>query len=204
MIKLIKLNNNYNEGVLMSFEEVLENCKGLMIEKAKKYGHISEVYGEYDFEDLLQEAQVGLYEAYVSYDETKNYKFTTLATRCIENRYKLIIRDKNRLKREGEAMEKISLDEQRNDGEHQGAENYERLLLADNDFEESFISSILMEEINSELTEREKIYLLILIKEIKAVNVAKELGISKAAISKGLTKTKRKLKFLLEERLLNY
>lgn len=199
--------NGVREQIEITYEEVLKKFQNLAYKKAREFNYIAEMFGEYDFEDLVQEANIGLYEAYISYDDTKNYVFSTLATRCIENRYKLIIRSKNRQKREGEKETNISLDKKSSFGDgDEGRENYESIEAEyiTNNLEENVISSILMEEINSELTEREKIYLLILIKEIKAIRVAEDLGISRAAVHKGLLKTKKKIKYLLEEKFLKY
>jgi RNA polymerase sporulation-specific sigma factor len=55
----------------------------------------------YEYEDMYQEGCFGLCKAAKLYDPTKGYKFSTLATRVIENIYFKIFREQSTAKRTG-------------------------------------------------------------------------------------------------------
>lgn len=75
MVKQININN---EILTLSFEEVLEKYKGLIVNRCKKY----KAY--YEFEDMFQMASLGLWKAYERH-EYNNGDFTNLAYSYIES-----------------------------------------------------------------------------------------------------------------------
>lgn len=194
MKKLIIVDARTKERRFLSFEEVFELNKGLIREVANEYYPTFEKYGDYDREDLYQEAYMALWNAFEKYDETKNYAFSTLATHCIKNAFNVIIKARKREKRKGDT-DRIFLDKKLSDGEKENNDNY-NLLIKDN-FENEFLENKLLGEIYDSLTEREKLYLLVLTDEIKAVNLAEHLGVSRAAISKNIKKFKLKIEPLV-------
>lgn len=194
MKKLIIINAKTKERAFLSFEEICEMNKGLIKKISNEYYPTFEKFGDFDKEDLYQEAYTALWIAFEKYDETKNYAFSTLATHCIENAFNIIIKARNRQKRKGDT-DRIFLDKKVSDGEKENTDAY-NLLIKDN-FENEFLENKLLSEIYNQLDEREKLYLLVLTDEIKAVKLAEHLGVSRAAISKNIKKFKIKIEPLV-------
>lgn len=194
MKKLIIVNAKTKERKLMTFEEVAVQYEGLLKKEVSGYLPTFEKFGDVDFEDLLQEGSMALWEAYQRYDETKNYAFSTLATHYIQTQFNAIIKARGTQKRQSN-NHKVSLDEKISDGEKESMEKYN--LLISEHFEDDLLESLLLKEIRESLTEREKMYLLVLIDEIKAARLAEELGISRAAVSKNLSKFKIKIEQMI-------
>lgn len=185
------------QRVLMSFEEVCEQFSGTAYSLSKQYYETMKRYGDCDLSDLRQEADIALWKAYNTFDDTKNYKFITLAINIMKQRFNYIIRSKKQQKRDGENKIFISLDDSVQDKDGHAEENY-NFLITEN-FESDVLNGYIMEQIKSNLTDKEKLYLLVLIDEIKAVNLANHLGISRAAVSKNLAKIKNKLRYMINE-----
>lgn len=79
-------------------DEIVEKYKGLVYKLANKaYATKRDILdtGLMSFDDVLQIAYIGLYDAIKTYDESKGFTFMTYAWRCINNR---ISKDAFRLK----------------------------------------------------------------------------------------------------------
>lgn len=79
-------------------DEVIEKYRGLAFKLAKKiYVKRRDVFDDkmMDFEDLVQLAYIGIFDAIRIFDESKGNTFVTLAWTCVQNR---IIRDAFRTK----------------------------------------------------------------------------------------------------------
>lgn len=185
------------QRVLMSFEEVCLQFRGTAYSLSKQYYETIKKYGDCDLDDLMQEADIALWKAYNTFDDTKNYKFITLAINIIKQRFNYIIRSKKQQKRNAENKVVISLDDTIQDKDGHAEENY-NFLITEN-FESNILNGYIMKQIKENLTDKEKLYLLVLIDEIKAVNLANHLGISRAAVSKNLNKIKNKIRDLINE-----
>lgn len=85
-----------NDGIITNEQEaelILSNLK-LVISVAKRY--IPRLIGM-DFEDIIQEGNIGLIKAVEHFDHSKGYKFSTYATWWIKQSISRALCDKNRL-----------------------------------------------------------------------------------------------------------
>ncbi|OMC99162.1 sigma-70 family RNA polymerase sigma factor [Paenibacillus sp. FSL R5-0636] len=69
-------------------DELIQNNMGLVRSVANK---ISKTTGV-EYLELFQEGSIGLVKAARSFDETKNFRFSTYATRCIQNEMLVYLR----------------------------------------------------------------------------------------------------------------
>lgn len=81
----------------MNYEKMVTDNLGLAHMMVRKYP----LPRGYDYEDMYQEACIELFKASKEYDESKGFKFSTIATTCMANRFNKILRDQNAAKRTG-------------------------------------------------------------------------------------------------------
>ena len=89
-------------------ERLIEHNLRLVVYIAKKFENTG-----IDLEDLISVGAIGLIKAIQSYDNKKNIKLATYASRCIENEILMQLRKSNKLKAEVSLEEPLNCD---NDG----------------------------------------------------------------------------------------
>ena len=78
LIYMIKEDNDY-------YNIMIEKYRPIIINICKKYEKIGREIG-YELEDLIQVANMGLYDAIVSYRDNQNVLFYTFVIHCIKNK----------------------------------------------------------------------------------------------------------------------
>lgn len=178
------------DGVVkeMNFEEVFYTFEGLIHKTARK----TNVYG-YDYEDVVQEATIGLLNAFDTYDE-KN-AFIVHAKWQIKKQMTVILSYANAKKRESQKdSNNSSLDEQAFDDSEKSLHN----TLADaTNIENEFVESEFLSHIVANLNESEKKTLLVILGDVQNSELAEEEGISRQAITNRIAKLKNKLASLI-------
>ncbi len=89
-------------------ERLIEHNLRLVVYIAKKFENTG-----IDFEDLISVGAIGLIKAIQSYDNNKNIKLATYASRCIENEILMQLRKSSKIKAEVSLEEPLNCD---NDG----------------------------------------------------------------------------------------
>lgn len=91
------------EIVNLSFDEVYEKFDRLVYSIVLKMCR-----GDHEFEDILQAARIGLWDAYKTYDVSKGFTFTTYAGRIAEQKVKLFWR--SRRAKKNDRLKTVSFD----------------------------------------------------------------------------------------------
>ena len=143
-----------------------------------------------DYDELLQEGMMALYNAYTHYNESKNASFKTFALHCINNRMISYLRsnDKNTLPLENS----ISLSEDDFDSilpKEISSRLDPQLIFEDY---ESFEKS--KQQFFSVLSEYEKDILRLYLSGHSCKDIAKELSVSYKSADNAIQRIKRKLK----------
>lgn len=128
-------------------------------------------------DDFQQIARLGLWKACLRYDETKG-KFSTYAVPAIENEIKMELRKMSRKPIE------VSLEALVKDTD----ENSERLTISGILIGEQDVGFVDTIWVDKEFTDRQKRILSLLYDGMVQADIAKEIGISQATISREVTK----------------
>lgn len=135
------------------------------------------------FEDLVSIAKIGMIKAYNTFDHTKNYKFTTYASRCMINEINLYMRTKCKWDRQVYLEEPLAVDEDGNP-----ITKMDIMVAEDTDILEHIIEAEELEVLHKALSKLKSTYKQVL--ELKYKNnmtqreVAKIVGVSQAHISR--------------------
>ncbi len=78
--EILKHLKGAKNGINSDVDYVFSSFRGIIIAHAKKLQSL-----EFDFEDAIQEGNIGLFKAILTYDEAKNTNFSTYANKCILN-----------------------------------------------------------------------------------------------------------------------
>ena len=176
--------DNYEKRILSS-EEVIEQFEGI----AKWHTNRYNLEG-YDEEDTYQTCLLEIYKAYIKYDYKKDIKFSTFANSFVKNKIKRILRDSTTQKRYNKDGSNLSLDKEYNE---EGATLLD-FLGYNQRIEDKVTSHIIYKQIINNLTE-EEVKLIPVIVGVKSMQMlGDELGISKVAIHKRVTKFKEKVR----------
>ena len=180
------------QGNEKSRDDLIEHNLRLVVYIAKKFENTG-----IDIEDLISVGTIGLIKAVNSFDNSRNIKLATFASRCIENEILMFLRKMVKVKNE------VSIDEPLNvDGEGN------QLLLCDilgtetdtvfNEIEKQVEKDILLETFEK-LTDREKDIISMRFglfgkEEMTQKDIADLMGISQSYISRLEKKVVKKLK----------
>lgn len=180
------------QGNDKSRDDLIEHNLRLVVYIAKKFENTG-----IDIEDLISVGTIGLIKAVNSFDNSRNIKLATYASRCIENEILMFLRKMVKIKNE------VSIDEPLNvDGEGN------QLLLCDilgtetdtvyNEIEKQVEKDILFETFEK-LTDREKDIISMRFglfgkEEMTQKDIADSMGISQSYISRLEKKVVKKLK----------
>lgn len=179
----IIITNDY-EKKLMTGEEVVLEYKGI----ATWYSNRFTVSG-YDKDDLYQICSLEIYRAYIHYDYTHNIKFSTVAISFCKNCIKRLLRDFTTLKRHNSEGSDYSLDYTYNEE----GDTLLDTLGHSKRIEDEVISKIMYEQIVQVMTEDDMKLIPAIIGNKSMEAIGKELGISKVAVFKRISKLKTKI-----------
>lgn len=145
------------------------------------------------FEDLVSIAKIGMIKAYNTFDHTKNYKFTSYASRCMINEINSYIRAKCKWDRQDYLEEPLAVDEDGN-----LITKMDIMVAEDIDILEHIIEAEELEELYKVLSKLNPTYKQVL--ELKYRNnmtqkeIAKIVGVSQVHISRILKKALKQLR----------
>lgn len=175
---LIKRAKNGDE---LSLEILMDNYKNLVAKIARRFFIIGA-----DFNDVIQEGMIGLFNAYNKYDESKNTQFKTFATLCITRQILTAITKANK-NNKNDLLDDISMD----------VFNNNSIILSPEDdiiFNEEYNNLLL--EISKILSDKEQTILNKFLDNKSYEEIASELNITKKSVDNALTRIRNKLKYL--------
>jgi RNA polymerase sporulation-specific sigma factor len=197
--KDVELIENAKIGDTSSLEELLNRYKSLATSIARRYFLIGQ-----DYDDLYQEAMIGLFKAYQNYDKSINTEFRAFATLCITRQIQSAIKIANRQKNKP-LNNYISLNNQGGfDLNQDEAEDDEVLIFVipskDQLPDDKLISKEEVENIKKEiislLSPMEKRVLSLYLRGVSYKKMAEILNRSTKSVENSLTRIKNKLAFL--------
>lgn len=184
--KPIKLKTGIKE---MTCEEICIQFKPLVFKSAKRW------ISKYDYEEMKQVAFIGLIKAYDSYDIEKDILFTTYAPLIINGALARVHRDN---KSKFNAV--YSLNGRLGDGKEKDFE-YLDLIEDENNYEDIAIDNVESERLRLAISKLEsknrKVVELLVLKEMRQVDVAEILKTSQAQVSRIYKKALKELKNII-------
>lgn len=184
-------------GKTEALDFLLSRYKSLASKIARSYFLVGAEY-----EDLLQEAMMGLYGAYVKYDENSKSTFSTFAHLCIERNVQSAVKMANR-KKHKMLTDSISLSNQGAiEMKSEDSDEVVSLILPSSILspDEQLIENEKFEEIkqkiNKNLSKMEKNVLFLFLKGESYTQIAKILNIQNKSVDNALTRIRTKLEFL--------
>lgn len=144
-----------------------------------------------DFEDFVSIGTIGLIKAISSFDTSKNIKFGTYASRCIENEMLMYIRKEKKRTNDISIEEPLYVDQ---DGDEFKISSF----IADkDDFTEDLVITETFVELISivlnRLTKNERMVMLYKIADVNQTEIAERLGISQSYASRLEKKLSKKI-----------
>ena len=180
--------NNFNEKShninSAEFEKVVAEYMPLIKIRASYFS----INGA-DYDELIQEGMMGLYNAFTHYDENKNAKFKTFAYHCINNRMISYLRASNK---ESPPADFISLNEE--DFDNILPKEISLKLDPQEIFEDNESHKKSKQQFFSVLSEYEKDILRLYLGGHSCKDIAKELSVSYKSADNAIQRIKRKLK----------
>ncbi len=155
-----------------------------------------------EYEDVLQEAMIGLYKAYTSYDLKGKTAFSTFAHMCITRSVQSAVKSANR-KKNMMLNQRLSLS---NQGAVEANDDDEvTLVLASKDFspDEKLIHSENLQDIKRKIIKALSVFeqkvLSLYLKGYSYSDIATKLDVSNKSIDNALTRIRKKLEFLIKK-----
>ena len=196
----IELIKNARAGDENALGDLLNRYKQLASKIARSYFLVGAEY-----EDLLQEAMIGLYKAYVGYDTNGNASFSTFARTCITRNVQSAVKKANRKKNQM-LNNSISLSSQGAivKGEEEDDDEINivipsNTLSPDQKLIESENLALIKQKIKQTLSNFELEVLALYLKGYTYTQIAQKLNLSNKSIDNALTRIKHKLAFLKEK-----
>ena len=190
-----QLLTKYRNGDKYALEKLIIHNQKLVLSRVERLN-----YYRCDFDDLFQLGMIGLVKAIDNFDMTKEYEFSTYASKCIDNEILMYLRknSKNRTL--------ISIDDSPEEGY-----SLKETLRDEYDLEEDCIDREMVLVIRnkvSELSDRERLivslyYRIDSDRRYTQTEIAEILGVDKATISRNLGKILNKLKKELSDEIPN-
>ena len=191
--ELIDLAKNGDE---MALDFLLDRYKVLASKIARSYFLVGAEY-----EDLLQEAMIGLYKAYISYDKKSKASFSTFARTCITRNVQTAVKTANRKKNQI-LNSSISLTNQ-GGLQKQGDEDEDITLIIpsnsltpDEKLIESETLQSIKEKIKQCLSKFELDVLVLYLQGYSYTQIAQKLNLTNKSIDNALSRIRHKLSFL--------
>ncbi len=192
--QLIEKAKNGNE---LALDFLMDRYKVLASKIARSYFLVGAEY-----EDLLQEAMIGLYKAYISYNKNNKASFSTFARTCITRNVQTAVKTANRKKNQI-LNSSISLTNQgglKKQGETEDEEI--NLIIPSNSLspDEKLIESENMqnikEKIKQVLSKFELDVLVLYLQGYSYTQIAQKLNLNNKSIDNALSRIRHKLSFL--------
>lgn len=164
----------------MNYEKMVTDNLGLAHMMVRKYP----LPRGYDYEDMYQEACIAIFTAAKEFDPTRGFKFSTIATKLIANRFNRILRDQRAIKRNGTCISihsPISINSQTIDD----LEILDMLASADDSEDE-----VIALEVLEILTNEDKTLVKLRLNGMTQAEIGKEIGCSQVHVYRKLRKLK--------------
>lgn len=193
----IELIHSWRDGDALAFDILLERYKKTVRAVSRRYFLVGA-----DNEDLVQEGMIGFYKSILSFDETKQIRFSTFAEMCVERQILSAVKSAGRKKHKplndyiSTSNENVFLD----DGEFfDSAENYTGISdISVTDPEELFLQQekefLLKEEIRSRLSNFENTVFELFISGMTYREMSESTGRTEKVIDNAIQRIKRKLR----------
>lgn len=140
-------------------------------------------------EDMFQTGILGLLKAINTFDSSKGYKFSTYAFPTVRNELLMAFRKSKR-----SVIVAFSLDDNADIGNGESVP-YAEMIADGKDYEEDVVNSMLAQQIFERLSQREKrIFEMAFVENKTQCEIASELGISQAQISRIIRRVGKKRK----------
>jgi len=193
MMKTIVKSNGLSER--MNFEQVMVEFKGIITKMIKKYYGLN--VGVIDMEDLMQEGYMAMWKAFDTYNEENC--FSTHLTWKLRERFTHLTVNATQEKRDSSKYKMINL-EFEIDGNGDKNTTIQDVVADEKvNIEKSITESGLIKFIKENLNEFELKLLLVNLGELKLVDLANEMNVTRQNVSQRNKKFKIKLKALIEE-----
>lgn len=168
----------------MTFEEIQKQFRNLVLERIRTW------LPTYEYDDLIQIANFGLWKAYKKYDITKGVLFITLAHVCISGQLSRHHRDN------GNRIKEVSLYEVFKKGSNGDNDTTREDITSDGiNFTDNVIENTYLEELLHTLEETERSILLdYYIKDITQIEIAKRLNRNQVYVNRSIAKSLNKLR----------
>ncbi len=185
-----------SKGDEKAFGHILKSYKGMVISQAKHF-----YMDGYDFEDVLQEGNLGLVKAINGYSPEKGSSFASFAEICIRTQIMDAVK-KTTKKSIPPSNVIVSMDSDDESGEAARASVESKMDHTTADPEEIFIKSeesrIIRDILKKNLTPMERKVLAMMLEEKSYSQMAEELGRDKKSIDNTRSRIKKKLAALLK------
>ena len=185
------------QGDELALDTLISRYKILASKIARSYFLVGAEY-----EDVLQEAMIGLYKAYTSYDLKGKTAFSTFAHMCITRSVQSAVKSENR-KKNMMLNQRLSLS---NQGAVEANDDDEvMLVLASKDFspDEKLIHSENLQDIKRKIIKALSVFeqkvLSLYLKGYSYSDIATKLDVSNKSIDNALTRIRKKLEFLIKK-----
>lgn len=185
------------QGDELALDTLISRYKILASKIARSYFLVGAEY-----EDVLQEAMIGLYKAYTSYDLKGKTAFSTFAHMCITRSVQSAVKSANR-KKNMMLNQRLSLS---NQGAVEANDDDEvTLVLASKDFspDEKLIHSENLQDIKRKIIKALSVFeqkvLSLYLKGYSYSDIATKLDVSNKSIDNALTRIRKKLEFLIKK-----
>lgn len=175
------------EVISMTFEEVMDSYKGLIVKVAKTYK------GMFLTEDDMQEGYLGLWKAFSSYDE--QHCFSTHAMWMVRQRFAHLKKIETSPKRDTRGKDIIHMEFDLGDGNELG----DMLEDLESQFEQSIIDRDVIQYIKNNLSPIEMDLLAFNLGYVQAIEIAHKYNTTKSNISNKNAAFKAKLKKLIQK-----
>lgn len=187
ILKTIVKSNAKTE--VMDFEDVMKDYGNMIYKMAHKYTN------GYDFEDLMQEGYIVLYETFLSYNEVNC--FSTHLTWQLRKRFTQLLVAKKAAIRNEDNLEIIHFDKKTEDNNN---DYYNSVLdvQADSEFDH-VLNRLVVESMMSKLDETEIELLNVLMGKMSGADLARKNNVTRQNISQQAKKLKNRLKILLKD-----
>lgn len=189
----IELIHRWRDGDELAFEVLLERYKKTVRAVARRYFLVGA-----DNEDLVQEGMIGFYKSILSFDETKQIKFSTFAEMCVERQILSAVKSAGR-KKHKPLNEYISTSTENVEDGFEPAENYSPVSdVSVADPEEIYLEQekefLLKKEIGSRLSSFENVVFELFISGMTYREMSESTGRTEKMIDNAVQRIKRKLK----------
>lgn len=160
----------------MNYEKMVADNLGLAHMMVRKYP----LPRGYDYEDMYQEACIAIYMAAKEFDPAKGFKFSTIATRHIAERFYRIFRSQNADKRTGICISIFS----------PTTDNLELIDMISNDSAINPMNEAIASETLETLLEADEKLVMLKLEGMTQAEIGKEIGCYQVYVSRKLRKLK--------------